>query len=68
MGQTLQEFAEEAKAYDQSRMPQYILFVATPMLLNYHIGSYNPSPSSASLDPPVRLDQIQKYLQHFKLI
>jgi len=33
--------------------------VATPMLLNYQIGSYNPSPSSASLNPSVRLDQIE---------
>ena len=59
MGQTLQEFTEEAKAYDQSRLTQYILFVATPMLLNYQIGSYNPSPSNASLNPSVRLDQIE---------
>jgi len=59
MGQTLQEFTAEAKAYDQSRLTQYILFVATPMLLNYQIGSYNPSPSSASLNPSVRLDQIE---------
>gem|GEM_PF-1405112 len=59
MGQTLQEFTEEAKAYDQSRLIQYILFVATPMLLNYQIGSYSPSPSSASLNPSVRLDQIE---------
>jgi len=33
--------------------------VATPMLLNYQIGSYNPSPSNASLNPSVRLDQIE---------
>ena len=29
------------------------------MLLNYQIGSYSPSPSSASLNPSVRLDQIE---------
>ena len=29
------------------------------MLLNYQIGSYNSSPSSASLNPSVRLDQIE---------
>ena len=29
------------------------------MLLNYQIGSYNPSPSNASLNPSVRLDQIE---------
>ena len=59
MGQTLQEFTAEAKAYDQSRLTQYALFVAAPMLLNYQIGSYNPSPSNASLNQSVRLDQIE---------
>ena len=29
------------------------------MLLNYQIGSYSPSPSSASLNPSVHLDQIE---------
>ena len=29
------------------------------MLLNYQIGSYSPSPSNASLNPSVRLDQIE---------
>jgi len=59
VGQTLQGFTEETKAYDQSRLPQYILFVATPMLLNYQIGSYSPSPSNASLNPSVRLNRIE---------
>jgi len=59
MGQTLQEFTAEAKAHDQSRLTQYALFVAAPMLLNYQIGSYSPSPSNASLNPSVRLDQIE---------